>query len=176
MQFQPIGILAKSGRTLAAPQAAAPPAAPAAPPGAPAAGVLLAAPSPPPPPPPLPPPPATGRQALVETSQNLLKHIPGEASGFYLMAVDAVAKPRLATVGLIFVLSLVLLVVVRWLTNASKGIMFTTILAFLIWMLVLKNGFLYLLLPNLLPDPLGLIVAVFYSTLVTLLASAGKIR
>jgi hypothetical protein len=64
----------------------------------------------------------------------------------------------------------------RWLSNASNGIMLTTILAFLIWMRVLKNGFLHMLLPNLLPDPLGPILAVFYSTLITLLAGAGKIR
>jgi hypothetical protein len=54
--------------------------------------------------------------------------------------------------------------------------MLTTILAFLVWMLVLKNGFLHMPLPNLLPDPLGLILAVFYSTLITVLAGAGKIR
>ena len=123
-----------------------------------------------------PPGPPSGRQALVEAAQNLLKHIPGEASGFYLMAVSAFEKLSLATAGLICALALILLVVVRWLAKASAGIMWTTIGAFALWMLVLDKGFLNLAFPNLLPDPLGLILAVFYSTLVTLLASAGIIR
>lgn len=122
------------------------------------------------------PPPAQGRQALVEASQNLLKHIPGEASGFYLLAADSIDKPRLGTLALIFVLAIVLLVTVRWLANASRGIMVTTILAFLLWMLIFDKGFLHVAFPYLLPPPLGLIVAVFYSMLITLLASAGKIR
>lgn len=120
--------------------------------------------------------PATGQQALVEGAQNLLKHIPGEASGFYLMAVDSIEKPGLGTVLLIFVLALILLVVVRCLANASLGIILTTIFAFLLWMLVLDKGLLSVAFPGLLPDPLGLILAVFYSMLITLLASAGIIR
>lgn len=120
--------------------------------------------------------PATKRQALLEGAQNLLKHIPGEASGFYLMAVDSIDKPGLGTLGLIFFLSLILLVVVRWAAGASRWIMLTTIGAFLLWMFVLDNGILHAAFPDLLPDPLGLIFAVFYSTLITILASAGKIQ
>lgn len=122
------------------------------------------------------PEPAAGRQALVEGAQNLLKHIPGEASGFYLMAVDSMEKPSIGVVVLIFILALVLLVVVRWLAGASRWIMATTIIAFLLWMLVLDKGVLNLAFPGLIPDPLGLILAVFYSTLVTILASAGVIK
>jgi len=121
-------------------------------------------------------PPAAGKQALIEASQNLLKHIPGEASGFYLMAADSIDKPSLGTLGLIFALALVLLITVRWLAGASRWIMATTGVAFLLWMFILDNGFLHVALPTLLPDPLGLIIAVFYSTLITLLASAGVIR
>lgn len=122
------------------------------------------------------PAPAGTRDALLEASQNLLKHIPGEASGFYLLAVDSIKEPSLGNLGLIFTLAFVLLVVVRWLAKASWGIMITTILAFALWMLIFDKGFLHVLLPNLLPAPMGLIVAVFYSMLITLLASAGKIR
>jgi hypothetical protein len=122
------------------------------------------------------PQPATGRNALVEASQNLLKHIPGEASGFYLLAVDSIENPSLGNLGLIFTLAFILLVVVRWLARASSGIMITTILAFVLWMLTFEKGFLHVLWPNLLPPPLGLIVAVFYTILITTLASAGKLR
>lgn len=116
------------------------------------------------------------QQTLVEGSKNLLKHIPGEASGFYLMAADSIQNPGLGTLILIFVLAFVLLVAVRWLAGASLGIMVTTIIAFVLWMLVLDKGLLNVAFPNLLADPLGLILAVFYSTLITILASAGKIR
>jgi hypothetical protein len=37
-------------------------------------------------------------------------------------------------------------------------------------------GFLHILAPNLLPNPLGLILAGFYSALIALLANAGKIK
>ena len=50
--------------------------------------------------------PATGRQALVEGAQNLLKHIPGEASGYYLMAVDSLTRPSLGMPGFNFAFSL----------------------------------------------------------------------
>ncbi|RMG63202.1 MAG: hypothetical protein D6715_11530 [Calditrichaeota bacterium] len=120
--------------------------------------------------------PATGRQALVESAQNLLKHIPGEASGFYLMAVDSFDNPSLGTLAVLFILGFILLVAVRWAAGASRWIMATTIGAYLIWMLVLDKGFLHAAFPNLLPDPMGLIVAVFYSTLIATLAGAGKIR
>ncbi len=124
------------------------------------------------------PPPAASatQQTLVEGSKNLLKHIPGEASGFYLMAVDSIQNPGFGTLALIFVLAVALLVAVRWVAGASRGIMVTTIIAFVLWMLVLDKGLLNVAFPDLLPDPLGLILAVFYSTLITILASAGKIN
>ncbi len=71
---------------------------------------------------------------------------------------------------------MILLVTVRWSAGASRGILLTTIGAYLLWMLVLDQGFLHVAFPNLLPDPLELIIAVFYSTLITILAGAGKIR
>ena len=109
-------------------------------------------------------------------SENLLKHIPGEASGFYLLAVASFTKPSVAILGIIFFLAFVLLIVVRVCARASKGIIVTTIIAFLLWMLIFDNGFLHVLTPNLLPSPLGLVIAMFYSVLITILASAGKIR
>ena len=121
------------------------------------------------------PPTETGHP-WMEGSKNLLKHIPGEASGFYLMAVDSIPNPGLGAIGFIFVLALVLLILVRYLAGASRGIMISTILAFLIWMFVLDSGLFHVAFPNLLPDPFGLIVAFFYSMVVTLLANAGKIQ
>jgi hypothetical protein len=117
-----------------------------------------------------------GGDALAEASQNLLKHIPGEASGFYLLAVDSITKPSLRTLGLIFVLALVLLVLVRWVAKASWAVLISTVIAFGLWMLILDQGFLHAAFPSLLPPPLGFIVAVFYSSVITILSSAGYIR
>lgn len=127
---------------------------------------------------PLAEPQAGGQEqdALQKSAQNLLAHIPGEASGLYLMAVEAIDKPTIPTLTFVFVLALIILVLVRWSAKASSAIMVTSIIAFLIWMLVLDKGLLHALFPKLLPNPLGLILAVFYSTVITMLANAGKIR
>ena len=115
------------------------------------------------------------RQGVAGVTENLLKHIPGEASGFYLLASSSLTDVTTGRLGLIFALSLILLVVVRWLALASWGIMLTSIGAFALWMLIFDKGYLHAIFPDVLPSPLGLIVASFYSALITLLASAGKI-
>ncbi|MDX2043551.1 MAG: hypothetical protein SF097_20205 [Acidobacteriota bacterium] len=121
--------------------------------------------------------PTDPKEALKKTAQNLLAHIPGEASGLYLMAVDAMPDPlSKSSLAIVFTLSFTILVLVRWMAGASKGIMLTSIGAFMIWMLVLDKGLLHTLFPNLLQDPLGLVVAVFYSTAITILANAGKLK
>jgi hypothetical protein len=116
------------------------------------------------------------KQKLVEGAQNILKHIPGEASGFYLIAVDSLQNPGITSLWVIFILALILLIAVRWAADASKWVMGTTIAAFFLWMFVIDNGVFHVLFPTLLPDPWGLILAGFYSTLVTVLASTGKIK
>ncbi len=113
---------------------------------------------------------------LAETSKNLLKHIPGEASGFYLISAGAFADPGPVTLGGLAALSLAILILVRVMAKASRGVMITSILAFLLWMLVIDNGFLAAAFPGVPPDPWGLILASFYSVVVTTLAGAGKIK
>jgi len=117
----------------------------------------------------------TGQEALKKSAQNLLAHIPGEASGFYLMAVGAFNKPSVSTLVVVSLLAFILLVLVRWVAKASRGVMIASVLAFVIWMFVLDNGLFHVLFPDLLPTPLGLIIAVFYSAAVTTLANAGKL-
>jgi hypothetical protein len=128
-----------------------------------------------------PQPPSGGGQQPQKSnatviSENLLTHIPGEATGFYLLAVSALDKPTTGNLGVVFACALILLIVARWIAKASWVMMLTTIFAFLLWMLIFDKGFLHILAPNLLPNPLGLILAGFYSALITLLASAGKIK
>jgi hypothetical protein len=122
------------------------------------------------------PTPTTNAAKVI---QNLLVHIPGEASGFYLMALDLIKDTQGKIVPLhsiyLGAMAFVLLVVVRWLAGASWGVHLTTIGAFLLWMAVLDNGFLHLNGWHF-PGQFGLVVALFYSTLITLLGSAGKIK
>jgi len=114
--------------------------------------------------------------AAQTTAQNLLAHIPGEASGFYLLAVDNIQDPTTGTLVFIFILALILLILVRVLGKASRAVILTSLGAFVVWMLVLDQGLFHVLAPNLLPDPLGLIVAIFYSSAITALANAGIIK
>ncbi len=116
---------------------------------------------------------------VAKVAQNLLVHIPGEASGFYLFAVDFLRPSPTAPIPPTEALwvggmALVLLIVVRWLANASAAILATSVIAFLIWMAVLDIGSLTLNGFGL--GRLGLAVALFYSSVVTLLATAGKLR
>ena len=120
--------------------------------------------------------PPTVANTLQGTSENLLKHIPGEATGFYVLAVSSVDNPTTGTMGIIFGCSLVLLVVARWVAKASWIMILTTLIAFFLWMQIYDKGFLNVLAPGLLPNPLGLILAGFYSALIALLANAGKIK
>ena len=113
---------------------------------------------------------------VAETSKNLLKHIPGEATGFYLISVAAFEKPSDWTLAALFLMSLIILLLVRVLAKASLAVIITTVLAFLLWMFVIDNGFLAQMFPNALPDPWGMILASFYSVVVTLLAGAGYLK
>jgi hypothetical protein len=120
--------------------------------------------------------PVDGRTALEESALNLLKHIPGEASGFYLLAAGAFEKPSVTTLGILFALALVILLVVRLSAKASIAITLTTLGAFVIWMFAIDQGFFQAAFPSLLPAPMGLVLAAFYSTIITTLAGAGKIK
>ncbi len=113
---------------------------------------------------------------LSKAAQNLLLHIPGEASGFYLMTSAAFNVPpeQNPYLWILAVMGLILLVVVRWIADASIWVMVTSILAYFIWMIAFDGGALRHVFN--LADPWGLIIAVFYSAIVTALASAGKIK
>ena len=108
-----------------------------------------------------------------EISKNLMKHMPGEATGFYLVAASFFEAPGAVALGVLFVMALALLILVRVLAEASVWIIVSSVIAFLIWMLVIENGFLAEVLP--VPAPWGAILAMFYSAVVTLLASKGII-
>jgi hypothetical protein len=110
--------------------------------------------------------------------QNLLVHIPGEASGFYLTGLSAIREgeridPSKSIV--LGVMALVILVVVRWVAGATKWVLITSVGAFVLWMAVSPDGF--LVLNNIgWPNGLGLMAALCYSILVTVIGSSGRIK
>jgi len=116
---------------------------------------------------------APPQDGLSKTAQNLLVHIPGEAIGFYIMAVDALENPSHGTIILLAVLSFVLLVLVRWVAKASKGVWISTIAAFLVWMCAMEKGVFHVLMPDLCQPPVGIILAGFLSAVITILANQG---
>ena len=121
--------------------------------------------------------PATnGEQGAAAVAENIINHIPAEATAFYLMAVQALGEPTQLQLFIAFVLSLVLLIIVRWLGNASRAVWISTIVAFVLWMFLLDKGFLHPYWPRVLPDAWAPVIAGFYSTVVTLLASKGMLK
>ena len=119
------------------------------------------------------------RNPATEIAKNLLKHIPGEAAGFYTLGVsmfeDSAKGPL--SLGILFALSLILLLIVRITAKASISILITSIAAFLIWMYVIDEGFLKLILEDWgIAAPWGAVVAAFFTAVVTVLASSGKIK
>jgi hypothetical protein len=119
----------------------------------------------------------------AKVMQNLLVQIPGEASGFYLMAVP-LAKDDKGAIGigmalLLGVLALGLLVLVRWLAAATTAVKITSIIAFFIWMMAIDQGFLKILFLDAGWDSVGTvgaILALAYTTVITILGSAGKLK
>lgn len=116
--------------------------------------------------------------AAGKFTQNLLVHVPGEASGFYLLGIETITLPtgiphrEAAFVG---VLALVLLVLVRWLAGSSIAVLATSIGAFFIWMAVFDNGFLALNGYGV-PGNIGVVLAGFYSTVIAILGTFGKLK
>ncbi|HLE04917.1 MAG TPA: hypothetical protein VI729_09960 [Anaerolineales bacterium] len=127
----------------------------------------------------VPSPGATGAKppgTAKTTASNLLAHIPGEASGFYLLWVGALTEPTLVELGILFVISVALLVVVRMLAKASALLIVSSLVAFAIWMFVVDNGLFKVWFQLPIQEMLLLAIAAAYSTLITLLANAGILK
>jgi len=108
--------------------------------------------------------------------QNLLAHIPAEASGFYLLGIEFFNKPDKDDKALLFWILLGFLLLVRWLGKANVWVFLISIVAFVLWMGIFDVGYLQEVdWFNWLEGPRGAVIALAFSTIVTILASAGKI-
>ncbi len=117
---------------------------------------------------------------LQKTAQNLLVHIPGEATGFYLLCLanfnNPPSKAAPLDLWILFGLSFVLLMLVRLLAKASIGVILSSIVAFIIWMFIIDEGIFNVLYGSFISVPWKLVIAAFYTAVITILANAGIIK
>lgn len=116
------------------------------------------------------------RSATENALQNLLTHLPAEATGVYLAGLDAVGPN--ASAGVLTVIALVslgILLLIRYLARASTANIITSVIAFVIWVYALGHGpFQAFGLPPV--QGLGAFLIIAYSTIVTILANKGIIK
>ena len=106
---------------------------------------------------------------------NLLGHIPTEAVALSTSLTPLIdGKENSMRAWAVFVGSLILTCLVRWLNKASVSVWITSLLAFFLWMAMVPGGALQQAFT---PDPvLVVIIAGVFSAVVTALASAGKLN
>jgi hypothetical protein len=112
----------------------------------------------------------TQESDLKNAAQNLLVHIPGEASGFYLMVANATETMSTGNALLYAALALAILFAARWVADSTWPVMLTSAVAFFIWMAVLEDGALSVAGYGL-PGVPGLAIAAGYSILVAIIAT-----
>ena len=120
--------------------------------------------------------PGEPRQDTTQKAiQNLLNHLPAEATGLYLAGLNAVGdEAGTAAVVAVAVVSLAVLLLVRWLAKASTNVIIASVLGFVIWVYAIGNGPFQAFGVELVQG-LGTFAIIAYSTIITILATAGKI-
>ncbi len=110
------------------------------------------------------------------TLQNLVNHMPAEATALYIAGLDAVGNDAtpLALI-IVAVVALPVLLLVRILAKASTAVMISSIIAFIIWVYALGNGPFQALNLSFTPG-IGAFLVIVYSTIITILANKGIIK
>ena len=121
--------------------------------------------------------PVRGSDALQGAAENLVKLLPAEATGFYLGALAIYTKPPEKSDLLLYsILAMILMFVARLVAKAGIWSIIFTAFAFLLWMGTIDNGVLRVYFPDLCKPPRSTVIVGFYTGLVTLLSSCGKIK
>jgi len=116
------------------------------------------------------------KDPVKKAMQNLLTHLPGEATGLYLAGLDMFGDGASATTLVVIALvSLAVLLLVRYLAKSSTTVIVVSVIAFVIWVYTLGNGP-FQAFGIELGQGVGAFLVVAYSTVVTILASYGKIK
>ena len=119
---------------------------------------------------------ARDENPVQKAMQNLLTHVPGEATGLYLAGLDMFGdNASAATLLVIALVSLAVLLLVRYLVKSSPVVTVASVIAFVIWVYAIGNGP-FQAFGIVLPPGVGAFLVVAYSTVVTVLATYGKIK
>lgn len=113
---------------------------------------------------------------VKKAMQNLLTHVPGEATGLYLAGLDMFGDNASATTLVVIALvSLAVLLLVRYLVKSSPVVIVISVIAFVIWVYAIGNGPFQAFGIDL-AQGVGAFLVVAYSTVVTILTTYGKIK
>jgi hypothetical protein len=114
--------------------------------------------------------------AISTSVQNLLTHLPGEATALYIIGLDSFGKEATAlTLVIIALVALAVMFLIRYLANATKAVYWTSFVAFVLWVYAIGNGP-FQALGLELPQGVGAFLIAAFTTIITLLANAGKIK
>ena len=114
--------------------------------------------------------------ATKKSIQNLLTHLPGEATGLYLIGLDVFGKEANAFIlSIVAIVSLGIMILIRTLAKASTAVFVTSFIAFVLWVYAIGNGP-FQALGIVLPQGVSAFAIAVFSTVVTVLANKGLIK
>ena len=109
--------------------------------------------------------------AAARAFENLLAHIPAEASTLYVAGLDAIGPDAsVGTVTVVAVVSLVVLLLVRILFHAERWVLITSVVAFVLWVYALGHGP-FQAIGLALPQGLGAFFILAFHAIVTIIAT-----
>jgi hypothetical protein len=118
----------------------------------------------------------TRQQNLEKSIQNLLNHLPPDATALYLAGINLFEESTSAlNLIIVALVSLAFLLIIRILAKASKTLIIISVISFIIWVYAIGNGPFQALGLDL-PRRLGTFFVIVYSALITVLANYGIIK
>jgi hypothetical protein len=121
---------------------------------------------------------ATRAENRRKTLENLVKQLPGEATGVYLMGLD-VFKGNVAWLTVAMACGAIVLVLVRIGLKSTTAILSTSLVAYLLWVYAIGDGPIQALMDYLtieVPAGAALFLISFWTTVVTIAANFGWIK
>ena len=120
--------------------------------------------------------PPAGKQD--QTLANLFKQLPAEATGVYLLGFDLFSG-NATMIWISMFIGLAALLLVRTMLKASRGVLISSAIAYLLWVYAIGDGpFQYLIANSSFEEPqgLGTFMITVYTTFVTILANNGQLK
>lgn len=113
---------------------------------------------------------------LSSSLDNLLSHLPAEATGLYLAGINLTRDtPTALNLGIVALVSLAMMITIRYLANATLKILIFNLITFIIWIFAIGNGPFQALGLEMTGGLTAFFVAA-YSILITVLLNHGIIK